>query len=230
MVDFNLLSPYTIDKMVRGVDVLEKLKALSGATSDTYAYQSARITNAALEKGLRFYRMAIDKFLGNSLMSRLETCSDGDFVAHLKPGTDAGLGDWIDVAGLIAPHACVRAILNDVESGAIDSCGELSRRFACLHERYYEYEWTWAYRLMLSYFGLNEGEITTASLAAIVRRWLDSVLTLDRCCTRMPARSSPFRRRRALASTGSERRRRPILKACGAYSRRIRLSRRFSII
>ena len=180
MVNFNLLSPYTIDKMVRGVDVLEKLKALSGATSDTYAYQSARITNAALEKGLRFYRMAIDKFLGNSLMSRLETCSDGDFVAHLKPGTDAGLGDWIDVAGLIAPHACVRAILNDVESRAIDSCGELSRRFACLHERYYEYEWTWAYRLMLSYFGLNEGEITTASLAAIVRRWLDSVLTLDR--------------------------------------------------
>ena len=54
LVNFNLLSPYTIDKMVRGVDVLEKLKALSGATSDTYAYQSARITNVALEKGLRF--------------------------------------------------------------------------------------------------------------------------------------------------------------------------------
>ena len=72
------------------------------------------------------------------------------------------------------------AILNDVESQVIDSCDELSRRFAILHERYYEYEWTWAYRLMLTYFGLKEGEITTDSLAAIIRRWLDSVLTLDR--------------------------------------------------
>lgn len=179
-VNFNLLSPYTIDKMVRGVDVLEKLKALSGATSDTYAYQSARITNAALEKGLRFYRLAIDKFLGNSLISRLETCPDGDYVAHLPPKTDTGLGDWIDVAGLIAPHAGVSAILNDVESQAIDSCDELNGRFADLHKRYYEYEWTWAYRLMLTYFGLREGEITTASLVSIIRRWLDSVLTLDR--------------------------------------------------
>ena len=179
-VNFNLLSPYTIDKMVRGVEVLEKLKALSGATSDTYAYQSARITNAALEKGLRFYRLAIDKFLGNSLISRLETCPDGDFIAHLKPETDAGLGDWIDVAGLIAPHACVSEILNDVESRTIDSAEELNRRFADLHAHYYEYEWTWAYRLMLTYFGLKEDEITTAALVAIIRRWLDSVLTLDR--------------------------------------------------
>lgn len=71
-VNFNLLSPYTIDKMVRGIGILENLRALSGATSDSYAYQSARITNSALEKGIGFYRLAIDKFLGNSLISRLE--------------------------------------------------------------------------------------------------------------------------------------------------------------
>ena len=179
-VNFNLLSPYTIDKMVRGIGVLEQLKSLSGATSDTYAYQSARIANSALEKGIGYYRLAIEKFLGNSLISRLEKLTEETYLTGLKPTSDVGLGDWVDISGLIAPHTSVSAILNDVENGAIRSCDELDARFEELHELYYDYEWAWAYQLMLKYFGLVEGEITRADLANIVRRWLESVLKLDR--------------------------------------------------
>lgn len=179
-VNFNLLSPYTIDKMVHGVKILENLKSLSGATSDTYAYQSARITNSALEKGIRYYRMAIDKFLGNSLISRLEKCPDGDYLAHLRPESDVGLGDWIDVSGLIAPHLQVSALLNDIESGAVASCEELDARFAQLDDNYYDYEWTWAYKLLLEYYGLDERTMTKADLVALIRRWKESVLKLDR--------------------------------------------------
>ena len=178
-VNFNLLSPYTIDKMVRGISVLENLRSLSGATSDTYAYQSARITASALEKGLDFYRMAIDKFLGNSLISRLEKF-DGDYLAHLKPESDVGLGNWVDLSGLIAPYASVTVILDDIESGAIGSCAELDARFESLHANYYDYEWTWAYDLMLKYYGLEEGKVTYRDLVMILRRWRDSVLRLDR--------------------------------------------------
>ena len=178
-VNFNLLSPYTIDKMVRGIGILESLRSLSGATSDTYAYQSARITSSALAKGIDFYRMAIDKFLGNSLISRLEKF-EGDYLNHLKPDGSVGLGDWVDLSGLIAPHACVSAILNDIESGAISSCAELDARFTALHESYYDYEWVWAYDLMLRYYNLTEGSFTYRDLVYILRRWMDSVLRLDR--------------------------------------------------
>ncbi len=179
-VNFNLLSPYTIDKMVRGIAILENLRALSGATSDTYAYQSARITNAALEKGLVFYRLAIDKFLGNSLISRLEKIDDGDYLGKLKPTAAEGLGDWVDLSGLLAPHTCVSAILNDVESGAISSCAELDARMTELQTKYYDYEWTWAYDLLLRYYGLDGKSIRCRDLVTIIRRWRESVLKLDR--------------------------------------------------
>ena len=178
-VNFNLLSPYTVDKMVRGIHVLEQLKSLSGATSDTYAYQSARITNTALEKGIGFYRMAIDKFLGNSLMTRLEKVPAGPIPDRLRPESPIGLGDWVDVSGLIAPHTCVSAILDDVEEGRIGSSADLDVRFTELHDRYYDYEWAWAYALMLEYYGLKADAVTAADLVAIIRRWLDSVLRLD---------------------------------------------------
>ena len=178
-VNFNLLSPYTIDKMVRGINVLEQLKSLSGATSDTYAYQSARITNSALEKGIGFYRMAIEKFLGNSLISRLEKLTEETYLTELKPASDIGLGDWVDVSGLIAPHLGVSAILNDVEKGVIGSCDELDARFERLHDQYYDYEWAWAYQLMLQYFELKDGAITKAALVKSIQRGMESVLKLD---------------------------------------------------
>lgn len=180
-VNYNLLSPYTIDKMVRGIEVLESLRRLSGATSDTYAYQSARITASALVKGIGFYKMAIDKFLGNSLISRLEKIGYApDCIERLKPESTVGSGKWVDLSGLIAPLSCVAAVQDDIESGKISSCGELNARFESLHENYYDYEWVWAYDLMLRHYKLEEGSITYGDLAVIVRRWRESVLSLDK--------------------------------------------------
>ena len=60
-INYNLLSPYTIDKMVHGLAILQQLQELSGATSDTYTYQSASITRRSLKRGIELYRIAIDK-------------------------------------------------------------------------------------------------------------------------------------------------------------------------
>ena len=105
LVNFNLLSPYTIDKMLQGLAILEQLRSLSGATSDTYTYQSAKITHSALERGIMLYRMAIEKFLGNSLISRLEK------TRKLKPESNIGEGDWLDLSGLIAPHTMITQLM-----------------------------------------------------------------------------------------------------------------------
>ncbi|MBR4367317.1 MAG: DUF4954 family protein, partial [Bacteroidaceae bacterium] len=55
-------------------------------------YQSAKITHSALERGIMLYRMVIEKFLGNSLISRLEK------TRKLKPESNIGEGDWLDLS------------------------------------------------------------------------------------------------------------------------------------
>lgn len=72
MVNFNLLSPYTIQKMLTAIDVLRHLQESSGETSEVYSYQSACIKNTSLVKGINLYSKAINKFLGNSIIKRLE--------------------------------------------------------------------------------------------------------------------------------------------------------------
>ncbi len=61
-INYNLLSPYTIQKMFKGRSILKELRRVSGETSEIYSYQSAKIKNSSLNNGIRFYEIAIHKF------------------------------------------------------------------------------------------------------------------------------------------------------------------------
>ena len=66
--------------------------------------------------------MAINKFLGNSIIKRLENLrfdSDDRIRERLRPDCGAGEGQWVDVSGMIAPQSEVEALLDDVESGKV---------------------------------------------------------------------------------------------------------------
>jgi len=184
LVNFNLLSPYTIDKMVRGVEVLEQLKALSGLTSDTYTYQSAKIKHTALERGIELYRLAIRKFLGNSLISRLEKTADlaaEDYLTRLRPESETGQGDWLDLSGLIAPHTAVTELMNDIENGTVATYNKMNARLREIHQHYYDYEWAWAYQLMLRFYHLREEDLNRKEvLVDIVRSWKEAVVDIDK--------------------------------------------------
>ncbi len=93
--------------MLRGIEVLQTLQQISGETSEEYFYQSARIKNGSLKKGIQLYSMAIHKFLGNSLIKRLENRSfqsNEDIRTRLIPETKAGSGEWVDLSELTAPQ------------------------------------------------------------------------------------------------------------------------------
>lgn len=182
-INYNLLSPYTIQKMMSGRTILKELARVSGETSEIYSYQSAKIKNSALNKGIHFYETAIHKFLGNSVIKRLEEIhfrSDEEIRARLKPDTPVGTGEWVDVSGLIAPKSEIERLMEDIEGGRLNSVDEIHDRFAGMHAAYYTYEWTWAYEQMLEFYGLKADEITAKDIVAIVRRWQEAVVWLDR--------------------------------------------------
>ena len=181
-INYNLLSPYTIHKMLRGMDILKNLQKVSGDTSDSYTYQSGMIKRSSLKNGLRYYGLAVDKFLGNSLITRLMS---SDFMGvsqmreALKPTAAYGEGDWMDLAGLIAPQKAVSDLLDAVERGTLNDVAELNHCFADLHSQYYDFEWNWAYRVIEEYYGVSLDSIEPEKLVELICRWRSSVVALD---------------------------------------------------
>ena len=182
-INYNLLSPYTIQKMMKGRQILKDLRRVSGETSETYSYQSAKIKNSSLNKGIKLYETAIHKFLGNSLIKRLEEIkfqSDEEIRARLIPDTEIGTGEWVDVSGLIAPKSEIEKLMTNIETGTLDSVDQMHERFVEMHRNYYTYEWTWAYQEILSFYRLQPEQITAKDVIAIVKQWQEAVVGLDK--------------------------------------------------
>jgi NDP-sugar pyrophosphorylase family protein len=181
-INFKLLSPYTVQKMINGRDLLHRLKAAAGATSDYFIYQSVKIPKHALERGIGLYELGIDKYIGNCLLKRLENkrlAGVEELRAALRPTTGVGLGKWVDLAGMLAPEEVVLKLLDDVETGSVRSLEELDARFASMHENYAEYEWTWAARVIERRLGKTVGEIAPADIVELTNRWEKAVVELD---------------------------------------------------
>jgi len=220
-INFNLLSPYTIQKVFAGVEILKNLQDTAGETSEIYTFQSCIITNSSLKRGLQLYEIIIHKFLGNSLIKRLENIqfkSNQEIRERLDPGNTPGLGEWVDISGLIAPKSEIDNLLCKIESGEISRLEEINHVFQQLHQDYYRNEWTWAWDKIQSFYHLKADEITAADVIGIVEKWKESVISLDEMIYNDAKKEFPYPSKRDSELMGTFRSRQWILNMCGEPS------------
>ena len=182
-INFKLLSPYTIQKMLNGRRVLESLKATSGEHTEYFTYHNVRIKRDSLDRGIRFYEIGIEKFLGNCLIKRLEGKQPQnvqELRTILAAQTDVEPSKWVDLAGLLAPQQCVEKMLSDIETGKVDTLAQAAEVFGSMHNRYAEYEWAWAANVLQQQLGKNIGEITAQDIIDMTTKWKTAVVELDR--------------------------------------------------
>ncbi len=182
-INYNLLSPYTIQKMMNGIDALESLKKISGEECELYYYHNTRIKRSSLIKGVKLYDTAICKFLGNSIIKRLEITkfkNIQEIRERLKPDVKEGLGEWIDMSGLIAPKNSVEDIIKKIEGDQYACINDLNQDFIDLHKNYYTLEWTWAIEKIQQRLKKTIDEITVEDIIRLVEDWKTAVISLDK--------------------------------------------------
>lgn len=182
-VNFNLLSPYTVGRMIEGIEVLDLLERTSGFTADCYTYQSMIIEPKALRKGRYYYRLAIDKFMGNSLISRIKSAQEIKSIEQLRevlaPSTESGNGEWIDLSGLILPKKDIVDFITDIEEDRITSISEINDFFEREYSNYYQMEWTWVVEQFKKWYNKPVDELTATDICLLVNKWKNSVRTID---------------------------------------------------
>lgn len=181
-INYNLLSPFTVGKMMKGRELLRML--LSDHPGEQFIYfDRMRMKTSAAERGITLYQMGIDKFIGNSVIKRLEGTefrSDDEIRARMKPESNEGTGDWIDMSGLITPLSAIEELLSSIEKREMKNADAVNKSFESIHKRYYELEWAWVYDRLPEETGKPNEELTASDIVEIVERWKKSVVDLDR--------------------------------------------------
>ena len=99
--------------------------------------------------------------------------------ARLHPDTATGSGEWVDVAGLIAPKSEIERLIDSIETGSVNRLKDINAEFEQMHLNYYTYEWTWAYGKIEEFYGICPEEMTATDIIRIVEKWKEAVVGLD---------------------------------------------------
>jgi NDP-sugar pyrophosphorylase family protein len=150
IINFDWLSPFTVGEIVQGKKILEALRLAGGDNVSSYNYHEYIINASSLRKGIKYYDIALRIYMGAVLKRAVK----GGFLG--KPASTIGEGDWNDLSGLLLPASEEQRLIDDIKSGNIESIKDILNRFREIDSHYREYQWTWTYRMILDYYGLEE--------------------------------------------------------------------------
>ena len=181
-INYNLLNPFIVGKMIAGRNILIELKKSNVEKSDEVTYNLLKIKSHSFERGIGLYQLGINKFIGNTIIKRLgseEFTSLDNLKKRLIPDSEVGKGMWIDMAGLLVPRSETEKLLSDLEKGKIDNLGSVNSAFETMYASYDKWEWTWAAECIEQEEGKKPWDLTAADLMTIIEKWKISVLDLD---------------------------------------------------
>lgn len=176
MIHFQTLSPYTVEKMRRGRDLLLRLYQETPKEKDIVTYGGVQIYRLLLAKGAKFYGLGIDRYLIDILLARLQPALNSaltwpEIVATLAPASDDAGRDWMDISGLLVRKERMNELLQEVRSGAVCHLSDLNRRFQLLWEKYEQDEWDYVAATIQAEYGITPHAMTAAELETLVTRW-----------------------------------------------------------
>ncbi|MBF1528366.1 MAG: DUF4954 family protein [Prevotella salivae] len=160
IVNFDWLSPFSVGEIVEGKQILEKLRNACGENVATYTYHNYVINASSLNKGIKYYDIALRIYMGAVLKRVIKKWGKVDF-----PTTTIGQGKWNDLSGLLLPESEEMRLLSDIKRGELETIQEVTDRFKEINRNYREYQWAWTYQLILDYYHLTE--ITDADVERI---------------------------------------------------------------
>lgn len=170
ILHFTECNPYIAERIGRAIDLSEELT--SKEHGEVIIHKRIRMKSAMLRRGLKLYRLAMEKYLGGIL----NTGAQPDMC---------GAGSWIDAAGMYLPATVMERILEQVDSGKIDSTDAIEEALREAAYHYNEYAAGWAHDRLEKLLGhkpsaeeirnaIEAGNVAAEKLAAMAAEDLRS--------------------------------------------------------
>ena len=168
IINFDWLSPFTVGEILQGIKILESLRQASGDNVTTYNFHEYVINASSLQKGLKYYDIALRIYMGAVLKRRMKeaplsvpegativSSADGKTI-EAPSGAVGGAGPWVDLSGLLLPESEEQRLKEDIKNGSIENIQQVLDRFEQINDHYSDYRWAWSYQLILDYYHLTE--------------------------------------------------------------------------
>jgi len=173
---FDVLSPYTAQKMIRGVALLQELGDKADKSETFVNCRGIQIKRLLLKTCRRYYGLALDKYFGDVLMNRFDALKPAKFrdLFKVDPAGETGEGEWVDIAGLMCRKSRASALVGKIVDGRIRSQDELLAAIKDIHDSYRADEWNWCLAMYAKVYGREPGQLSGEELKTFLEQWKQS--------------------------------------------------------
>jgi len=184
LVNFDLLSPYIVQKMLNSLDILTALYEKTSRKQETVFYKGIRIKRLMLKSTRKYYATALNIFVGDQLIKKLEAMKGIPSIEkvreELSPGSRAIPNKWIDMSGMIASDQRVQRLMREVKSGKFSQIEEVSASLQQIHGDYERDTWDWTTQVLATRFEIDVEEITIDQLLELITQWESETIKMDK--------------------------------------------------
>lgn len=184
LINFEFLSPYIIQKVFTALDVLQELYDKASKKQETVFYKGIRIKRLMLKSTRKFYNMAVNIFLGDQVIRKLEKLDGAHSMESIRmelaPGKGAITEKWLDLSGMIASEQAVGQLLGDITSGKVNTLEKISSALERTHAAYEDEVWNWTTRILAERLDLDVSQINADQLLELITSWESDTIKLNK--------------------------------------------------
>ncbi len=158
-ISFDIFSPYTVGRMIRGSAILKELQQNTDKSIDTVNIKGAEIKRVLLRTSQKFYRSGIHMYLLEKVVSHIEQAIDSGAKSlneALAAAPDAVFSDvWVDIGSQLMPQARLDKLATDVAAGSIATLDDLNNALDDIFAAYEIDEWAFVRHAFKQVFEIN---------------------------------------------------------------------------
>lgn len=177
---FDVLSPYTAGKMIRGRDILTELYEKTDRKQQYITYNGISIKRLLLRTGKRYYSMALNKYFGDVIVKRAagkQISNPADLFAYDSEGITEER-EWADVSGLICSGERLQQVVADIEKGELDTFRKVHAAFDTVYSSYEADEWNWFLNTYKKMNGKELADESAENIGTFLSEWRSASLKI----------------------------------------------------
>lgn len=179
---FDAYSPFTIGRILKGIATLKDIEKRTNEEEQTTIWNGLKIKRKSIINGLDFYRMAVNRYIGDRLLEKLNSLTHlpvHELYSAIKP-TTSYCDKWVDLCGLQTPLTEIEQLEGDLKKDNISTVEQLNERFTHIYNKYNDYVWAWVWQqLFLMYPHATAENFISSVCFPIICQWESATYSLN---------------------------------------------------
>ncbi|KAA3613338.1 MAG: DUF4954 family protein [Calditrichaeota bacterium] len=180
-INFEILSPYTAQKIINGREILMDLYESSEKGQPFVVLKGIHIKRLLLKSCARYYQLILDKYFGDLIIKRAERRNISSLTGlftDAKNGANAADEFWVDICGMLCRKSRIDEFSSAVAAGKIQSLEQINAEIQKIYMAYEDDEWDW---FLASYNKMYKCELfeeQSENILTFMEQWQKSSLKL----------------------------------------------------